>query len=433
MAFTTDFNFISRGKLNYKGKDLKYYVSYRPNINHYINYDYMKNIFYKTDSAESRFIRSNIATANRIIGGETSEPTETTYDACDCVGQGVDIGYDGMFNAVGTYGEDTFLKAGYNPHLIFSGDTNTSLIYKTAYSGAKNNYGDDNSDLFRITRSDSKLAINKYYGTTAGWREYAAISASSFDRGLIPYVFMFYVQAAGGGGGPSFNIYGGGGGGGGGAVIFMYNFNKGDLYIQLGAPGKGGYYEDSPRGGSGSDSLIYDSSGKFSIHVKPGYGAAPNVTGSKIISKGGSGGSVRFGRYVYPNLQAMTLSAFNGTFKDTCFIMCYADGGRGGNATTTVVGTKAEGASMTYKDAVLTKAFEQAGGKDPDVINGVGGGGGASATSAGIDVLSGENRPGASAADSDRGNGGSGASRKGVLILSSAGGDGGTSEFQIWY
>lgn len=416
MAFITDFNFGSYGRLNYKDKDLKYYVSYRPNI----TFNYMNNIVYKPGNAEHNFRVSNMVTADRKVDGVT------TYKVCGCVGHGVDIGYSGMFNTVGTYDKDAFLKAGYNPHLIFSGDTNISLIYKTAYSGAKNNYGDNNNDLFQITRSDSKLVINKYYGTTAGWREYAAVSASSFDQGLIPYVFMFYVQAAGGGGGPSFNTYGGGGGGGGGAVIFMYNFNKGDLYIQLGAPGKGGYYEDSPRGGSGSYSLIYDSSRQFSIYVEPGYGAAPNATGSKIISKGGSGGAVSFGQYVYPNLHALSLSAFNSTFTDTCFIMCYADGGRGGNAATTTAGTKSEGASMTYKDGVTQKTFSQAGSTFT-------GSGGASATSIGMEAPINANLPGVSATDSDRGNGGSGASRKGVLMLSSAGGDGGTSEFQIWY
>lgn len=426
MAFRTDFNF-KPGYLSYKGKDLKNYVAYRANVN--IKSNQLYHMFHrKPNSSFDYFLVSDIETSGRIVGDTT------TYDACDCVSVGADIGFSGMFSVLDTVKLDGFLKAGYNPHLLIeTGGTNISLIYKTAYSGAKNNYGDDNNILFQITRSDSKLAINRYYGTSVGWREYASIPGSSFDQGLIPYVFMFYVQAAGGGGGPSFNTYGGGGGGGGGAVIFMYNFTKGDLYIQLGAPGKGGYYEDSPRGGSGSYSLIYDTSRKFSIYVAPGYGASPYATGSKIISKGGSGGDVSFGQYVYPNLHALSLSAFNSTFTDTCFIMCYADGGRGGNATTTVAGTKAEGASMTYKDAVFAKTFKQAGGKDPDTINGIGGGGGASATSAGVDVLSGENRPGASAAESDRGNGGSGASRKGVLILSSAGGDGGTSEFQIWY
>lgn len=421
MAFTTDFNFISHGKLNYKDKDLKYYVSYRPNINHDINYDYMKNIFYKTDSAESRFIISNIATANRIAGGKT------TSDACDCVRQGVEIGYSGMFNAITADGNDTFLKAGYNPHLIFSGGTNTSLIYKTAYSGAKNNYGDDNSDLFRITRSDSKLAIDKYYGTTAGWREYAAISASSFDRGLIPYVFMFYVQAAGGGGGPSYWESGGGGGGGGSAVIFMYNFNKGDLYIQLGAPGKGGYYEDSPQGGSGSTSLIYDSSRQFSIRVGAGFGASGT---DQWITKGGRGGYVSFGRRV-SNFQGMTLSDFNSAFKDTCFIMCYGDGGRGGNASRVSIGepaTAATGATMTYTDAVTNYTFAHNGGETA-----YGGGGGGSPTSTGMAAPEAANKPGNSASDGDRGNGGSGAASKGVVVTSSAGGDGGTSEFQIWY
>ena len=422
-TFQTDFNFGSYGKLSYNGKDLKYYVSYRPNITS----NYMDHIFYKPSNAVQSFRVSNMTTADRVVAGST------IFDVCECIGKGEDIGYSGMFNTVHTYGDDTFLKAGYNPHLILSGSTNTSLIYKTAYSGAKNNYGDDNNILFQITRSNSKLAINRYYGTSVGWREYASISGSSFDQGLIPYVFMFYVQAAGGGGGPSFGVYGGGGGGGGGAVIFMYNFNKGDLYIQLGAPGKGGDYGDSPRGGSGSYSLIYDTSRKFSIYVQPGHGAEPDVTGSKIISKGGSGGDVSFGEFLPPNLHTMTLSAFNSKFKDTCFIMCYGDGGRGGNATTTAVGTKAEGASMTYNDRVTQKIFSQDGGKDPDTINGIGGGGGASITSAGIDVLSGSNRPGMSAADTDRGNGGSGASRKGLAVTSSAGGDGGTSEFQIWY
>lgn len=422
MAFATDFNF-KPGYLYYKGKDLKYYVSYRNNVN--VKSNRLYHIYHtKPNSSSDYFLVSDIKTSGRVVNDET------IYDACDCAGVGSDIGFNGMFSVLDN---DKFLKAGYNPHLLIEiGGNNVSFIYKTAYSGTKNDYGDDNNDLFQITRSDSKLAINKYYGTTAGWREYGSIPASSFDQGLIPYVFMFYVQAAGGGGGPSFNTYGGGGGGGGGAVIFMYNFNKGDLYIQLGAPGKGGYYEDSPRGGSGSTSLIYDSSRQFSIRVGAGFGAAPDGTGSKIISKGGRGGYVSFGRHV-SMFQGMALSDFNSTFKDTCFIMCYADGGRGGNATTTVAGTKAEGASMTYKDAVFTKTFEQAGGKDPDMINGIGGGGGASATSAGVNVLSGENRPGVSAAESDRGNGGSGASRKGVLITSKAGGDGGTSEFQIWY
>lgn len=416
MAFATDFNF-KPGYLYYKGKDLKHYVSYRPNINH----DYMKNIFYKTDSAESRFTISSIATADRIVGGKT------TYDACDCVGQGVNIGYSGMFNTVSTYGEDTFLKAGYNPHLIFSGDTNTSLIYKTAYSGAKNNYGDDNSDLFRITRSDSKLAIDKYYGTTAGWREYAAISASSFDKGLIPYVFMFYVQAAGGGGGPSYWESGGGGGGGGSAVIFMYNFNKGDLYIQLGAPGKGGYYNDSPKGGSGSTSLIYDSSRQFSIRVGAGFGASGT---DEWITKGGRGGYVSFGRRV-SNFQGMTLPDFNSTFKETCFIMCYGDGGRGGNASRVSTGepaTAATEATMTYTDAVTNYTFAHSGGETA-----YGGGGGGSPTSTGMAAPKAANKPGNSASDGDRGNGGSGAASKGVVVTSSAGGDGGTSEFQIWY
>lgn len=423
MAFTTDFNFISHGKLNYKDKDLKYYVSYRPNINHDINYDYMKNIFYKTDSAESRFIISNIATANRVAGGKT------TSDACDCVGQGVDIGYSGMFNAITADGNDTFLKAGYNPHLIFSGDTNTSLIYKTAYSGAKNNYDDDNSDLFRIKRYNSKLAIDKYYGTTAGWREYAAIPANSFDKGLIPYVFMFYVQAAGGGGGPSYWESGGGGGGGGSAVIFMYKFTKYYLYIQLGAPGKGGYYNGSPQGGSGSTSLIYDDdeSHNFSIRVGAGFGASGT---DQWITKGGRGGYVSFGRRV-SNFQGMTLSDFNSAFKDTCFIMCYGDGGRGGNASRVSTGepaTAATGATMTYTDAVTNYTFAHDGGKTA-----FGGGGGGSPTSTGMAAPIAANKPGNSASDSDRGNGGSGASSKGVAVISSAGGDGGTSEFQIWY
>ena len=413
MAFTTDFNFGSYGRLNYKGKDLKYYVSYRPNINH----DYMNNIIYKPGNAERGFRVSNIATANRIAGGET------TSDACDCVGQGVDIGYSGMFK----YGEDTFLKAGYNPHLILSGDTNTSLIYKTAYSGVKNDYGDDHSDLFQITRSDSKLAINKYYGTTTGWREYAAISASSFDQGLIPYVFMFYVQAAGGGGGPSYGDSGGGGGGGGSAAIFMYNFNKGNLYIQLGAPGKGGYYNDSPKGGSGSTSLIYDESHNFSIRVGAGFGASGT---DKRITKGGQGGFVSFDRRV-SNFQGMTLSDFNSTLKDTCFIMCYRDGGRGGNASNSAAGepaTAATGATMTYTDAVTNYTFAHDGGETTS-----GGGGGGSPTSTGMAAPKDTNKPGTSASDSDRGNGGSGATSKGLAITSRAGGDGGTSEFQIWY
>lgn len=416
MAFTTDFNFGSYGRLNYKDKDLKYYVSYRPNINH----DYMNNIIYKPGNAERGFRVSNIATANRIAGGET------TSDACDCVGQGVDIGYSGMFK----YGEDTFLKAGYNPHLILSGDTNTSLIYKTAYSGVKNDYGDDHSDLFQITRYDSKLVINKYYGTDDVWTEYAAISASSFDKGLIPYVFMFYVQAAGGGGGPSYWDSGGGGGGGGSAVIFMYNFNKGDLYIQLGAPGKGGYYEDSPQGGSGSTSLIYDESHNFSIRVGAGFGASGT---DKWITKGGQGGYVSFGRRV-SNFQGMTLSVFNSTFKDTCFIMCYGDGGRGGNASRATTGepaTAATGATMTYKDAVTNYTFAHNGGGNTTHEGSAGGGG--SPTSTGMTAPKGTNKPGTSASDSDRGNGGSGATPKGLAITSRAGGDGGTSEFQIWY
>lgn len=420
MAFTTDFNFGSYGRLNYKGKDLKYYVSYRPNINH----DYMNNIIYKPGDAERGFRVSNIATADRIVGGKT------TYNACDCVGQGENIGYSGMFNTVGTYGKDTFLKAGYNPHLIFSGDTNTSLIYKTAYSGVKNDYGDDHSDLFRITRSDSKLAINKYYGTHDVWTEYAAISASSFDKGLIPYVFMFYVQAAGGGGGPSYWDSGGGGGGGGSAVIFMYNFNKDDLYIQLGAPGKGGYYEDSPQGGSGSTSLIYDESHNFSIRVGAGFGASGT---DHWITKGGQGGYVSFGRRV-SNFQGMTLSVFNSTFKDTCFIMCYGDGGRGGNASRATTGepaTAATGATMTYTDAVTNYTFVHNGGDNTTYEGSAGGGG--SPTSTGMTAPKGTNKPGTSASDSDRGNGGSGATPKGLAIASRAGGDGGTSEFQIWY
>ncbi len=419
MAFTTDFNFGSYGRLNYKDKDLKYYVSYRPNI----PFNYMNNIVYKPGNAEHNFRVSNIATANRVAGGVT------TFDTCDCVEQGVEIGYSGMFNAITTDGNDTFLKAGYNPHLILSGDTNTSLIYKTAYSGVKNDYGDDHSDLFQITRSDSRLAINKYYGATAGWREYDSIPASSFDQGLIPYVFMFYVQAAGGGGGPSYSQSGGGGGGGGSAVIFMYNFNKGELYIQLGAPGKGGYYNDSPKGGSGSTSLIYDDLHSFSIRVGAGFGASGT---DQWITKGGRGGYVSFGRRV-SNFQGMTLSDFNSTFKDTCFIMCYGDGGQGGNASRVATGesgTAGTGATMTYTDAVTNYTFAHNGGET--TYEGSGGGGG-SPTSTGMTAPEGVNKPGTSASDSDRGNGGSGATPKGLAITSRAGGDGGTSEFQIWY
>lgn len=414
MAFATDFYF-KPGYLYYKGKDLKYYVSDRPNI----NLNYMKHISYKIGGLTYMFIISDIASAAREVDGVT------TYDACDCVGQGVDIGYSGMFNTVGTYGKDTFLKAGYNPHLILSGDTNTSLIYKTAYSGVKNDYGDDHSDLFQIKRSDSKLVINKYYGTHDVWTEYATISASSFDKGLIPYVFMFYVQAAGGGGGPSYSTSGGGGGGGGSAVIFMYNFNEGNLYIQLGAPGKGGYYNDSPKGGSGSTSLIYnesiyDESHNFSIRVGAGFGASGT---DKWITEGGQGGHVNF--------QGLTLSDFNSTFKDTCFIMCYGDGGRGGNASRAgEPATAATGATMTYTDAVTNYTFEHSGGET--TYDGSGGGGG-SPTSTGMTAPNGVNKPGTSASDSDRGNGGSGATPKGALITSKAGGDGGTSEFQIWY
>lgn len=405
MAFATDFNFHP-GYLYYKGKDLKYYVSDRPNISHNL----MKHISYKIGDITYIFTISDIASAAREVDGVT------TYDACDCVEHGVNIGYSGMFNTVDTYGNDTFLKAGYNPHLILSGDTNTSLIYKTAYSGIKNNHGNNYNDLFQITRSDSKLAINKYYGS-AGWREYGSIPANSFDQGLIPYVFMFYVQAAGGGGGPSYADSGGGGGGGGSAVIFMYNFNKGTLYILLGAPGKGGYYEDSPQGGSGSPSLIYNETSDFSIRVGAGSGASSTSDTDKRITEGGSGGKVSFG--------SMTLSAFNSTFKDTCFIMCYGNGGQGGNALT---GEQATGATMTYTDAVTNYTFARYGGRTTS-----GGGGGGSPTSTGMTAPDSANNPGNSASDSDRGNGGSGASAKGLLMTSRAGGDGGTSEFQIWY
>lgn len=423
MAFATDFNF-KPGRLCYKGKDLKYYVSYRDNVN--IKLSRLYHIYYTNPNQPYNysFLISDIETSGRIIDGKT------TYDACDCISEGSDIGFNNMFRVLDNVQLDgRFLKAGYNPHLILSGDTNTSLIYKTSYSDIaawKNKYGEDHYTDFKISRTDSKLIIDKKYSTQTQWESHTTIPASSFDQGLIPYVFMFYVQAAGGGGGPSFGSFGGGGGGGGGAVIFIYNFNKGDLYIRLGAPGAGGYYKDSPRGGYGSYSLIYDSSDTFSIYAGAGFGAAPEESGSEVISKGGPGGDVSFGQYKPPNLHAMTLSAFNSTFKDTCFIMCYADGGRGGNATTTAAGTKSEGASMTYKDAVCTKSFEQAGGEGA-------GGGGSSVTSAGEEVPDGINQPGTSAAESDRGNGGSGATPKGSLTFSKAGGDGGTSEFQIWY
>ncbi len=416
MGFQTDFNFGSYGRLNYKDKDLKYYVSYRPNIAS----NYMNNIFYKPGSANQSFSISSIATADRVVDGVT------TFDACDCVGEGVDIGYSGMFNAVGTY-KQAFLKAGYNPHLIRSRYTTTSLIYKTSYSDIaawKNKDGENHYTDFEIARTDSKLIINRKYSTQTKWESHTIIPASSFDQGLIPYVFMFYVQAAGGGGGPSFGSFGGGGGGGGGAVIFMYNFNKGNLHIRLGAPGAGGYYQDSPRGGSGSYSLISDSSLRFSIKVKAGQGAEPEKDGSNTIIVGGAGGKVIFSSN---SSYDMTISEFNETFKDTCFIMCYADGGLGGNATTTTIaGTKSEGASMTYKDGVTQKTFSHSGGEGT-------GGGGSSVTSAGKEVPDGINQPGASAAEYDRGNGGSGATPKGAFTSSKAGGDGGTSEFQIWY
>lgn len=420
MAFTTDFNFKSYGRLNYKGKDLKYYVSYRPNITH----DYMNNIIYKPGNAERGFRVSNIATANRIAGGET------TFDTCDCVGQGENIGYSRMFNTVSTYGEDTFLKAGYNPHLILSGDTNTSLIYKTAYSDTaawKNNSGENHYTDFEISRTDSKLIIRRRYSTQASWESHTTIPASSFDQGLIPYVFMFYVQAAGGGGGPSYSQSGGGGGGGGSAVIFMYNFNKGDLYIRLGAPGKGGYYNDSPKGGSGSASVIHDKAHNFIIHVGAGFGASGT---DNWITKGGAGGKVIFSSN---SSNKMPISDFNSTFKDRCFIMCYGDGGQGGNASrvsTGESGTAGTGATMTYTDAVMNYTFAHNGGET--TYEGSGGGGG-SPTSTGMTAPEGVNKPGTSASDSDRGNGGSGATPKGLAITSRAGGDGGTSEFQIWY
>lgn len=424
MAFATDFNF-KPGYLYYKGKDLKYYVSYRDNVN--IKLSGLYHIYYTNPNQPFNysFLISDIETSGRIINGKT------TYDACDCIGKGSAIGFNNMFRVLDNVELDgKFLKAGYNPHLILSGDTNTSLIHKTSYSDIaawKNNFGENHYTDFEISRTDSKLIIRRRYSTQASWEPHTTIPASSFDQGLIPYVFMFYVQAAGGGGGPSYWESGGGGGGGGSAVIFMYNFNKGDLYIQLGAPGKGGYYNDSPQGGSGSTSLIYDSSRQFSIRVGAGFGASGT---DEWITEGGRGGYVSFGRRV-SNFQGMTLSDFNSAFKDTCFIMCYGDGGRGGNASRVSIGepaTAATGATMTYTDAVTNYTFAHSGGETA-----YGGGGGGSPTSTGMAAPKAANKPGNSASDSDRGNGGSGAASKGVVVTSSAGGDGGTSEFQIWY
>ena len=140
-----------------------------------------------------------------------------------------------------------------------------------------------------------------------------------------------------------------------------------------------------------------------------------------------------FGRRV-SNFQGMTLSVFNSTFKDTCFIMCYGDGGRGGNASRATTGepaTAATGATMTYTDAVTNYTFAHNGGGNTTHEGSAGGGG--SPTSTGMTAPKGTNKPGTSASDSDRGNGGSGATPKGLAIASRAGGDGGTSEFQIWY
>lgn len=428
MAFATDFNF-KPGYLHYKGKDLRYYVSYRDNVN--IKLSRLYHIYYTNPNQPYNysFLISDIETSGRIIDGKT------TYDACDCIGKGSDIGFDNMFRVLDNVQLDgRFLKAGYNPHLILSGDTNTSLIHKTSYSDIaawKNKYGEDHYTDFEIVRTDSKLIINRKYSTQTSFESHTTIPANSFDQSLIPYVFMFYVQAAGGGGGPSYWESGGGGGGGGGAVIFMYNFNKGNLYIRLGAPGAGGYYDDSPQspqGGSGSYSLIYNESHEFSIYVKAGYGAYGT---DQWITKGGPGGEVSFGEFLPPNLHTMALSAFNSKFRDTCFIMCYADGGHGGNASHVSIGepaTAATGATMTYTDAVMNYTFAHEGGGIA-----FGGGGGGSATSTGITAPQAANNPGNSASDSDRGNGGSGAASKGVVVTSAKGGDGGTSEFQIWY
>lgn len=425
MAFRTDFNF-SPDKLYYKNKDLKYLVSYRPNI----TASHLNNIFYKLMGSNAAFAVSNMTTADRVVDGVT------TFDACDCVGEGVDIGYSGMFNAVGTY-KQAFLKAGYNPHLTLSGSTNTALIYKTDdASGWKNKRGDNYYVIFEISRSDSKITIRRNYSTVGKWESHTTIPANSFDQGVIPYVFMFYVQAAGGGGGPSFGLSGGAGGGGGGACIFMYNFSSGNkLYIRLGAPGAGGNYSNSdPQGGTASLSLIYDDTQDFNIILYGGGGASRATSSSNIISNGGFGGDVVFSSSMYPTVSPVNITYFNNYHTDRCFAMCSGAGGAGGNcAPTSSIGEKGSGASMTYRDNVATWTFAHPGGSAQfDNYDG-GAGGGGSATSDGMSASTENNQDGTSAASYDRGNGGSGATTKGFAIKSHPGGNGGRPGFEIWY
>lgn len=426
MPYTTDFSFRP-GYLYYKGKDLKHYVAgSRKGMTSTI----LNNIYY----SPSHYVLSTLSvgkTSGRIVNGTT------TYDACECIGAGKDIDFNGIFPVID--GVESFLKAGYNPHLVMKDGTNSSFIYEaTDTSGDTNTPGNDHYITFKISRSDSAITIRKKDSTsTSGdWKLHSQMFSNIFDHNLIPYVFLFYVQAAGGGGGPSYGVSGGGGGGGGGAAIFMYNFNKGDLFIRLGAPGAGGSYSRSnPQGGSGSDSIIYDSSENFRIYIGSGFGASPSPSDNNVIGKGGAGGSVKFYQQVSqptPHFEVMDLSNFNTTFKDKCFVMCYGNGGDGGSIPIGGSSTiPADGASMTYSDVVLEHTFTQNGGATSSIA--IGGGGGASVSSEGVDSPSAVNAPGISAASTDRGNGGSGASAKGWGIPSSDGGSGGRAGFEIWY